>query len=43
MNFQEAVEKFGKDRAEEIRLEIEQLIAEIDKLRSVPLDFPDEP
>jgi hypothetical protein len=38
-----AEEKFGKERAEELRSEIEQLRADIDKLRSVPLDFDDEP
>ena len=44
MNFQQAAEeKFGKERAEELRPEIEQLQADIDKLRSMPLDFDDEP
>lgn len=44
MNLQEiAEEKFGKERAEELRFEIEQLAAEIEKLRSVPLDIDDEP
>jgi hypothetical protein len=44
MNFQQAAEeKFGKERAEELRPEIEQVHADIDKLRSLPLDFDDEP
>lgn len=44
MNFQQmAEEKFGNERAEELRSEIEQLRLDIDKLRSVPLDFDDEP
>jgi len=44
MTFQQAAEeKFGKDRAEELRLEIEQLAAEIETLRSIPLDLEDEP
>ena len=44
MNFQQmAEEKFGKERAEELRSDIEQLRADIEKLRSVPLDFDDEP
>ena len=44
MNFQQAAEeKFGKERAEELDSDIEQLHADIDKLRSVPLDFDDEP
>jgi hypothetical protein len=44
MNLQEAAEeKFGKDRAGELRFEVEQLAVEIEKLRSVPLDIDDEP
>jgi hypothetical protein len=44
MNLQQAAEeKFGRDRAEELRLEIGQLAVEIEKLRSVPLDLEDEP
>jgi hypothetical protein len=44
MNPQEtAEEKFGKTRAEELRSEIEQLILELDKLRSVSLEVDDEP
>ena len=44
MNFQQmAEEKFGQERAEELRSDIEQLRADIEKLRSVPLDFDDEP
>jgi hypothetical protein len=38
-----AEEKFGKERAEQLRSEIEQLAAEIEKLRSIPLDTGDEP
>ena len=41
--FKIAEEKFGKERAEQLRPEIEQLAAEIEKLRSVPLDIDDEP
>jgi len=44
MNLQEtAEEKFGKARAEELHSDIEQLVIEIEKLRSVPLDIDDEP
>jgi hypothetical protein len=44
MNLQQAAEeKFGRERAEELRLEIGKLAAEIEKLRSVPLDLEDEP
>jgi hypothetical protein len=44
MNLQETAKgKFGMARAEELRLEIEQLTKELDKLRSVPLDIDDEP
>ena len=44
MNFQEAAEeKFGPERAEQLRSEVEQLEADIEKLRSVPLEFDDEP
>ena len=44
MNLQQvAEEKFGKERAEQLRSEIEQLTAELEKLCSVPLDLDDEP
>jgi prefoldin subunit 5 len=38
-----AEEKFGKERAEELRSEIEQLRADIEKLRSMALELDDEP
>jgi len=38
-----AEEKFGKERAEELRSEIEQLRADIEKLRSMTLELDDEP
>ena len=38
-----AEEKFGKQRAEELRVEIEQLAAEIEKLHAIPLEVDDEP
>jgi hypothetical protein len=41
--FKTAENKFGKERAEELRSEIEQLQAEIEKLLSVPLNIDDEP
>jgi hypothetical protein len=41
--FKTAEEKFGTERAEELRSEIEQLEAEIQKLFSVPLNIDDEP
>ena len=41
--FTTAEEKFGKRRADQLRDEIDQLVAEIEKLRSVPLDIEDEP
>ena len=44
MNFtKSAEEKFGQDRADELRPELEQLASEIEKLRSVRLDIEDEP
>jgi len=44
MNLQErAEEKFGKTRAEELHSEIEQLSADIEKLRSILMDIDDEP
>jgi len=41
--FKMAEGKFGKERADELRSEIEQLQAEIEKLLSVPLSIHDEP
>ena len=44
MNFQQtAQDKFGKDRAEEIRSDLEQLADDIRKLRSTPVELEDEP
>ena len=40
---QTAKEKFGKERAEQLRSEIEQLAADIEKLRSADVDIDDEP
>jgi hypothetical protein len=40
---QTAEEKFGHVRAEELRSEIKQLIAELEQLRSVALEIDDEP
>jgi len=41
--FKIAEDKFGKERGEQLRSEIEELAAEIEKLRSVPVDMEDEP
>jgi hypothetical protein len=41
--FDTAEEKFGKERAEELRPDIEQLVSDLEKLRSVPLDVEDAP
>jgi hypothetical protein len=38
-----AEEKFGRQRAEELRSEIEQLAAELKKLNSAPVEPKDEP
>ena len=38
-----AEDKFGKERAEDLRSELEELESEIKKLRSVDLDSDDEP
>jgi hypothetical protein len=44
MNFRQiAEERLGKERAEELRSEIEQLAAEIERLHSPTLDIDDEP
>ena len=40
--YKQAEEKFGKDRAEELRPEIEQLVADLQKLRSFTLEIEDE-
>jgi hypothetical protein len=42
-HYKTAESKFGKERADELRSEIEQLQAEIEKLLSVPLNIDDEP
>ena len=36
-----AEDQFGKDRAEELRSELEQVASEIEKLRSVDLETDD--
>jgi hypothetical protein len=38
-----AEDKFGKDRAEELRSELDQLAAELDRLRSASVDLDDAP
>jgi hypothetical protein len=44
MNLQQtAEEKFGKERAEELRSEIQELTAEIEKLRAATVDINDKP
>ena len=44
MNMQEAAEqKFGVERASELRPEIEGLVADLEKLRTAKLDIDDEP
>ena len=44
MNIQQtAEEKFGKERAAELRSEIEQLAEELESLRSAAVDFDDGP
>jgi hypothetical protein len=40
---QQAEDKFGKERAAELASELEQLVAEIEKIRSAHLDLDDEP
>jgi hypothetical protein len=39
---QEAEEKFGKERAEALRPEIESMAAQLAQLRAVELEFEDE-
>ena len=41
--FTTAEEKLGARRSEELRDEIDQLIEDLEKLRSVPLELDDEP
>ena len=38
-----AQDKFGKDRAEELRSDLEQLADDLQKLRSTPVELEDEP
>jgi hypothetical protein len=38
-----ADEKFGKERAEQLRSDIEQTADDIEKLRAIPLQIEDEP
>jgi hypothetical protein len=40
---QVAQDKFGKERAEELRSDLEQLADDIRKLRSTPVELEDEP
>jgi len=41
--FNEAEEKIGKTRADELRLDIEQLHKDLQALRSTPVELEDEP
>ena len=41
--FSRADEKFGKERAEQLRSDIEQAAADLEKIRSIPLQIEDEP
>jgi hypothetical protein len=44
MEFQEkAMEKFGEDRASELRSEIDLLAADLEKLRAARIEVDDEP
>ncbi len=38
-----AEEKFAKERADQLRSELEQMAAEIQQLRNIPLEIEDEP
>jgi hypothetical protein len=38
-----AEEAFGKQRADELRVELEQMAAQLVKLYATPVDFEDEP
>jgi hypothetical protein len=38
-----AEQKFGKQRAEELREDIQQVEDDLERLRSVPLELEDEP
>lgn len=40
---EQAEEKLGKERTEELRSEIEQLASDLKKLRAAPVDVEDEP
>jgi hypothetical protein len=41
--FSDAEEKFGKERAQQLRSDIELAADDIDKIRAVPLQVEDEP
>jgi hypothetical protein len=41
--FNEAEEKIGKTRADELRPDIEQLDRDLQRLRSTPVELEDEP
>jgi len=41
--FSHADEKFGKERAEQLRSDIEQAADDIEKIRAIPLQIEDEP
>jgi hypothetical protein len=41
--FNEAEEKIGKTKADELRPDIEQLNRDLQKLRSTPVELEDEP
>ena len=38
-----AEEKFGKERAEQLRSDIEQAAGDLEKLRAIPVEIDDEP
>jgi hypothetical protein len=38
-----AEEKFGKERAEQLRSDIEQAAVDLEKVRAIPLEIEDEP
>jgi hypothetical protein len=41
--FDIAEQKFGKERAEELRDDLEQLAADLEKLRAAPVEIDDAP
>ena len=41
--FSHADEKFGKERAEQLRSDIELAADDIEKIRAIPLQIEDEP